>query len=107
MIDVYKTAKEIAAEYDLREDTVLKMIRAESDSEQRDNKTRYTDSIGIACERIRLWLKDADEYAVCAESSVTPDELDDLADFVASHRTACVWAVLAGKARAAKANIRA
>ncbi len=46
----------------------------------------------VACERILNWLTTAGEYAV------NTSDLRDLASFINSHRQACVWAVLIGKA---------
>ena len=93
-MDEYTLSKQIAQKYRLTQETVSKMIRIEAEAEQRDRKTKYQSAVEIAAGRIDEWLSSADEYAVDVTS------LEDLARFVASHRTACVWAVLMGKALA-------
>ncbi len=57
---------------------------------RRDNSNRgghrYERAVATAHERILQWIATADEYQV-----------NDVASFVASHRRACVWAVLVGQ----------
>jgi hypothetical protein len=65
------------------------------DSDFRPHK-RYSTKVEHAYGRIKSWLSGAHEYRVSLEWS-------DLAQFVASHRRACVWAIFEGKKRIARA----
>ncbi len=63
-------------------------IRAEEErlSKERGIRDKYQRAVTAAHERILQWIATADEFAI-----------DDVASFVASHRRACVWAVLVGQ----------
>lgn len=48
----------------------------------------FSSAVNKACEVILEWINDADAY------EVDVCNLEDLANFVAHYRTACVWVVL-------------
>lgn len=85
------------ANYGTDESTVTKMIRVEAKDRIEEGRDKGRNKDGraqkAACLAILGWLTEAHEYAV------NTDNLRDLADFVSSHRQACVWAVLVGKSQ--------
>ena len=77
-----------AADYDA-------MVQDEAENEMREFKRRstarnWTNAYQVAQERIQRWADEAHEYAICRGGFT-------IASFVASHRRACVWAVLVGR----------
>jgi hypothetical protein len=74
-------------------------MQSETDSEESNlsGRGKYERAVTTAYKRISEWLKTGDEYGV-------QRQWRDLASFAASHRPACVYAVLIAKARADEAQ---
>jgi hypothetical protein len=89
----HKLEKEFAVDHT----DALKMLDMETDEQQEGpyhgGKIRYQQALDAAYESIRDWLLHGDQYAVNLD-------WDSMVQFVASHRRACVWAVLLSKAKA-------
>lgn len=87
----------LVKEFGVNRDDARKAIDSESDFIREDGKRdrlriSYAASIDTAYQRIAAWIRTAEEYRVKLD-------WEDLAKFVASHRPACVWAVLVGKSK--------
>lgn len=73
-------------------DGALKAIDTEAEYIRKSGKrVRYDYSIEKATDRVSAWIGDCGQYNFNLNYA-------DLARFVSSHRPACVWAVLAGRA---------
>ena len=65
-------------------------IARESEFWQRESGGDFPDAVEKAHELMLEWIEHAHEFKV-------DDNLGDVASFVASHRSACVWAILISK----------
>jgi hypothetical protein len=100
MFDVYRWVKAFAERHGLNEQTVLNMQRDEYEELRKtaSPRAKLADIDKTACENIEGWFVGHDQFVF------NDEDLMSLADFVANHRQACAWAVLAGRAKAAAAQ---
>jgi hypothetical protein len=95
-MDSMDAAKRLKEEFGCDFSEARKAVESEADAvieHAKPQRVKYADAIDTAYTMVRDWIRTAPEYMV---------DLDwtDLARFHSSHRFACVWAVLTGKAKA-------
>lgn len=85
-------AHALVKEFGVGQSEAMKAIDQEAnDIQERIPRTRDNAAIEQSYNRVRAWILEAEEYMVKLEWG-------DIAQFASSHRPACVWAVLIGKA---------
>ena len=99
MADTIDYATKLEKEFGVEQGDAIKMLDAETDDMRNDpfypnRKLRYQEALDMAYEHLREWLTTGTEYAIRLDWA-------DIAEFAASHRRACVWAVLTCKAKKA------
>ena len=95
-MDSMYAAKKLAEEFGVSQEDALKALESETDAIRSDpfqkRKPTYQVALNASYDRIRDWLSTGETYLVKLDYA-------EMARFVLSHRTACVWAVMVAKSR--------
>jgi hypothetical protein len=104
-VDSMDAAKKLVDEFGVNFCDARKAVEQEAEAIQtvaKENRRRlkYGEAVEIACDRVTAWIKGCDTY------TGVKLEWGSVAYFLATHRPACAWAVLTGKAIQAKAEVK-